>query len=343
MIDATGQRANETGWTKDAIRAQKKAKAKADRAAFARGLGAAWDFFLRNLLLWLSVAALVSIAAWEWFNTSRGWANLYPSAGGFIYAGAIGAVALYFYAFRRWRENGRAGKQKEAWISLSVALSAWLVCVAGVWIATATASEHARAVAESSRKELNGLKLKREELAAKVELNDPELFKLALEADQRKLKALVDTAMGTHGLPDLDVREPSDPVDKHGCPAPPKKFMIDRLCVQANGGIDPFNGEVTEGLRTEIKRDEKRLKDAEESKADLDKLDAQIKAYPIIQGDETANALGQMFQGQGGAALSWLLLGLSSLFLYGGGWLGDWVFERLEQIRAANRTAKAGP
>lgn len=329
-IDPTAQRANESGWTKEARRAEKRAKSKAEWdariKAIRSGVAIAWDFFLRNLLLWVSIAGLVSVATWEWWNTSLGWQKLYPSAGVFAYVGAIGAIVMYFWGFREWRENGRAGKPAFQWLSVTIA--AYVVCVAGVFIATATASEVARRAAEESRVELNRLIIARDDLASKVELNDPELMQMALEADRRTLKALEDTARGTYDMPDLD--------QGSGCPAPPKKFTMERLCAQANGGIDPFNGEVIAGIRSEILRGEKRAKDAALDAEALAALESQIDNFHVVQGDETAAALGDMLsiENAGGSVLSWLLLGLSSLFLYGGGWLGDWVFERIEAMRA---------
>lgn len=357
-MDATGQRANETGWTPEAIKAEKKArriaqraakkaKAKADRSVI-------WQFFLRNLLVWLAIAGLVATSSWEWVNTSRGWAYLYPGLHPVFPAiGAVGAIILFFFAFRQDRENSRAAdfweetdpkkskaRRKDSYIWRSVTLAAYLVCVAGVFIATATAAETAQRVAKESRKAFNELVVKRNEVATKVELNDAEILQLQLDSDMRTLKALEATAKATHGLPNLDMREDGLPDDKHGCPPPPKKFMASRLCIQANGGIDPFNGEVMQGLRTEIKKDELALKNAQGFATELAALEKQIKDYPLIQGDETADAVGNMVSGNGGSALGWILLVLSSLFLYSGGWLGDWVFERIERIREASKAAK---
>ena len=120
---------------------------------------------------------------------------------------------------------------------------------------------------------------------------------------------------------------------------------MERLCAQANGGIDPFNGEVIPGIRSEILRGEKRAKDAGADAEALASLDAQIRNFNVVQGDETAAALGDMLSidNAGGSALSWLLLVLSSLFLYCGGWLGDWVFERIEVLRPGSRAKAKGP
>lgn len=358
MIDATGTRANETGWTPEAIKADRKAKRAAAKAAKkAKGKAsraAAWDFFLRNLLVWLAIAGLVATSSWEWVNTSRGWAYLYPGLHPIVPPiGAVGAIILFFFAFRQDRENSRAAdfweetdekksraRRKDSYIWRSVTLAAYLVCVAGVFIATATAAEKAQRVAKESRRAFNELVVKRNEMATRVELNNPEILQLQLDSDKRTLKALESTARDTHGLPDLQMREDGDPADKHGCPPPPKKFMASRLCIQANGGIDPFNGEVIQGLRTEVEKDELALKNAQGFADKLAELEKQIKNFPAIQGDETADAVGNMVSGNGGSALGWILLVLSSLFLYAGGWLGDWVFERIERIREATRAAK---
>lgn len=335
-IDPSGQRANETGWTKDAKRAEKKARDKAARKAFVanvRGwISAVWDFFLRNLVLWLAVAGLIALATWEWWNSARGWRNLYPDAGIFTYVGAIGAVVLYFHSFRQWRENGRAGRGSEATIWLSVTIAAYCVCVIGVFVATATASEKADRIAREGRKELAQMKVDREALEAKVELNDPKTLQLILETDQRTLDAFVDAAKRTHGMADLDVGS--------GCPAPPKKFTMERLCAQANGGIDPFSGEVMPGLRSELKRDQLAIDNANADAQALVDLEAAIKNFHVQEGDATADALGEMLSMNGGTVLSWLLLFLSSAFLYGGGWLGDWVFERVEAMRVLARKAR---
>lgn len=337
-IDPTAQRANDTGWTKAARQAEAKAKSKAEwdaRWGKVKAFGAAaWDFFLRNLLLWVSIAGLVSVATWEWWNTSAGWQKLYPAAGVFAYVGAIGAVVIFFWGFRQWREQGRAGKPALQWLSVTVA--SYVVCVVGVFIATATASEVARRAAEESRIELNRLIIDRDDLRAKVELNDPELMQMALASDQRTLKALEDTARGTYDMPNLD--------QGGGCPAPPKKFTMERLCAQANGGIDPFNGEVIPGIRSEILRGEKRAKDAAADAEALAALESQVRNFHVVQGDETAAALGDMLsiENAGGSALSWLLLVLSSLFLYCGGWLGDWVFDRIETMRPGARKKPGG-
>jgi hypothetical protein len=365
-IDPIAQRANETGWTREAKKAEadrkraaKQAKDKAAAAAFWKTVrsyvAGTWDFFLRNLLLWVAIAGLVSVATWEWWNTARGWEKLYPAAGAFVYAGAIGAVVMYFWGFRMWREFGKTAAglvdkvdddltqltpqervllrstRKDSMIWLSATVAAYFVCVVGVFIATATAAEVAKRAAEESRIELNRLIIARDDLKARVELNDPELMEMAVASDRRTLKALEDTARGTYDMPDL---EPGS-----GCPAPPKKFMMERLCVQANGGIDPFNGEVMAGIRSEIERGDKRVKDATADAEALEKLEDQVDNFHVVQGDETAAALGDMLSidKAGGSALSWLLLILSSLFLYGGGWLGDWVFERIEALRPGAR------
>ena len=335
-IDPAGQRANDTGWTKAAKRAEKKARDKAARKAFFAGIrgwiATVWDFFLRNMVLWLAVAGLIALATWEWWNSARGWKNLYPDAGGFIYIGAIGAVVLYFHSFRQWREHGRANRAGDSRIWLSVTIAAYCVCVIGVFVATATASEKADRIARDGRKELAQMKVDRQQLAAKIELNDPATLKLILETDTQTLDAFVDAAKRTHGMPDLDMGS--------GCPAPPKKFTMERLCAQANGGIDPFSGEVMPGLRSELKRDQLAIDNAEEDVEALADLDTAIKGFHVQEGDATADALGEMLSMNGGTVLSWLLLFLSSAFLYGGGWLGDWVFERVESMRVLARKAR---
>jgi len=373
-LDPSAARANEQGWSREALAADKKrqreekaAKKKADGKAFRARVGNfladCSDFMLRNLMLWLAIAGCLAIGAWEWINTSRGWLKLYPGVGFFIYVGAIGAVAGYFTSFWRWREGARMVEaaivahpgdenaadmaarpyRKIVLIWLSVTVASYLVCVAGVFIATATASQIAENEAKASRQGLRTLTVERNDLREQVELNDPELLQLAKDADERKLKALEGSARTTYDMPDLAVREPGEPEDKHGCPAPPKKFIQARLCAQANGGIDPFNGEVLEGIRIEIKRDELALKNALADVEKLAALDKQIADFHVLQGDETAAALGQMFTIEGGTVLSWLLLVLSSLFLYSGGWGADWVLETIEAKRKAAKERRSKP
>lgn len=347
-IDPAGQRANDTGWTKEALKAEqdarRAAKRKADKArnkaefqakvaAVKAWVWGVWDFFLRNMVLWLALAGVIAIGAWEWWNTSRGWTNLYPGLPPLApYIGALGAVVLYFHSFREMRDHYRAKRTGQGNIWVSVTVAAYLVCVTGVFIATATAAEKAERVAKDSKTFYNRIVLARDKLQAKVDLNDPEFLKLARDADATTLSALEDTAKTTYQMPDLKLGS--------GCPAPPKKFVMERLCAQANGGIDPFNGEVLQGIRHDLEMDDKRLRDAEADVEDLKILNNQVRDFHVVQGDETAAALGQMFSVEGGTAMGWILLVLSSLFLYGGGWLGDWVFERIEAMRLAARAAK---
>src|SRR5690242_20075531 len=119
-LDPAATRANETGWSKDALAAEKarkkaeKKKAGKERwaARWRAVLGGAytvWDFFLGNLMLWVSIAGCLAIGAWEWLNTSRGWHVLYPGIPpAATYVGAIGAVVAYFASFWRWRETARS-------------------------------------------------------------------------------------------------------------------------------------------------------------------------------------------------------------------------------------------
>lgn len=325
-IDPAAARANEGGWSKAARRAERAARFKASVAA-------AWDFFLRNQILWLALAGMIAIGAWEWWNTSRGWTNLYPGLPAVVpYIGALGAIILYFHSFREMREHFRAGRKGEAAIWVTVTLAAYAVCVVGVFIATATAAEKADRVAKESRREYNTLVIARDKLKSKVELNDPELLTMAVAADRTTLEALEQTAKATYGMKDL--------TPGSGCPAPPKKFTMERLCAQANGGIDPLNGEVLAGIRQDIERGEKLVRDSAEDTEALRILEQRVAGFKIAQGDETAAALGDMFQADGGTAMGWLLLVLSSLFLYGGGWLGDWVWERVEKLRVQAPRAK---
>ena len=69
-LDTTGERANQKGWTKEALQAERQAKREARRAAgkawrqgFVRGVGKAladtWDFLLRNVLLSLAIGVAI--------------------------------------------------------------------------------------------------------------------------------------------------------------------------------------------------------------------------------------------------------------------------------------------
>lgn len=339
-LDGAGQRANDQ-------ELNAKARWNAGWNAFWSGLGGfiagAWDFFLRNLLLWMAIAFLAGLYTWEWWNSGRGWVDLYPGAGVLAFIGAAGAVGLWFFAVGRAREDFRA-KKNDGWMWTGVSVAMFIVSVIGVWAAVASNSIASRRDAKESRIEYAKLIGKRDALAAKVEINDPAAIAVQVDGARQTLKAMVETGKVTYSLPDLDIGG--------GCPDQQKRAIAQSLCAQANGGFNPLTGQTIEtGFRTRIAQLDAAhaaaLKDAEA----LQVLQNSVDHFTVKTGDETADAMGDMitpFSGQvtdsqKSAAMGWVYLVLSSLLLGGGGFLGDWVFQTIEDRRqAAKVKAKAG-
>lgn len=350
-LDTTAERANEPGWSREALKAakakkkaDKKIKAKADRRAFfgkvRRVIADIWDFILRNMLLTLALGASIATAAWEWFNSARGWRDLYPGIPVFwTYVGAAGAVALWYIAFRKTREEAREPEATRSGVEIGgwflAAVCAFVVCVAGVFVATATNSVEAQRAAKESRREYIGLVAKRDSLKEQVDLYGPDYWQQMIIQDQRTMDAQVNIAKGTFGMADLEV--------DGGCAAQKLSFNQRRLCARVNGGVDEFSGEAVIGIRNEIARSERQLGIAEQNVADLAALQLQVASYRVLSGDETAEAMGSMFGDvmKGDSIMGWVLLALSTIFLLASGWAADWAMESIERKRIAGRK-KAG-
>jgi hypothetical protein len=349
-LDTTASRANEPGWSREALRADKekkkadkKAKAKAGRQAVFRAignfLGDVWDFILRNLLLALALGASAATGAWEWVNSGRGWLDLYPGLGLWTYVGSAGAIFLWYLGFRKAREEGREPKDKRSMVEITgwagAAFTGYFVLVAGVFIATATNQIEAQRAAKESRSEFVQLRSDRDALRQKLELYPVEYWEAAIVQDERAIEAQTGIAKGSFEMPNLDYGE------KGAC-AGKLSFNQRRLCAIVNGGVDEYTGERIIGLRAELDQSKRGLKTAKEDAATLADLDAKVRNFKVVTGDETAEAVNAMFgEEKGDAALGWLLLALSSVFLLGSGWATDWVFETIERKRKAGRV-KAG-
>lgn len=358
-IDPTAERANDPGWTKQAkaeAKAQARAQARAEKARVdaAKKAGAqawrravlhnvgrffveAWDFILRNLMLSIAIGATIATGAWEWWNSSRGWQDLYPGAGLFAYIGALGAVGLWFVAFRMAREEGRKPKGERSvpelvgWIV--AALFSYIVCVAGVFVATATNSIEAQKAASQSRIDYSDLVAKRDTLQETLETFSVEYWEAMIKQDRRTLDAQLGIARGTFEMADLDV---------DGACAAKLSFNQRRLCAQVNGGIDEFTGQPVKGLRSELERSEFNLTTARANVEKLADLEKQIQEFRVLSGDETSEAMGSMFDFmKAEASMGLILLFLSSVFLATSGWTGDWSLQKIEAQRIAGRQ-KAG-
>lgn len=346
-LDTTAERANTKGWTKEALQAERQAKREAKRAAgkawrlgFVRGVGKAladtWDFLLRNVLLSLAIGVAIGTGVWEWWNSARGWQDLYPGVGLVAYIGAAAAVGSWYVGFRMARlearkpKGDRSGVELTGWI-LTTAF-AYIVCVTGVFIATATNSVEAQNAAKQSRAEFAELLVRQSTLEAALDVYSVEYWEAMIKADERSIASQLSMAQGTYEMFDL---EPTG-----GCAEPKLSFNQRRACVRMNGGVDEFSGETVLGLKTERERSERGLKKAQKSALELAEVQNRVKHFDVLTGDETAQALGQMAGlGNGEAALAFLLLFLSSLFLAGSGWSTDWALEELDRKRAAARAA----
>ncbi|MGL4443096.1 MAG: hypothetical protein ACRCU1_05690 [Alsobacter sp.] len=337
-LDDAGSRANQPGLTKAALKAERKAAAKARRAAWwasiKSGVAEARDFILRNLVLSLAFAALASLFAWEWFNSARGWGKLYPGLEGLAVIGAAGAVGLYFIAVHKGIEYFRQKDLGWGFLWASVAAAMFVVSLWGVWSAVASNSVAAREAAETSRKAYQELTLEIAELEDDLEINSPEIFELAINRDSRALAGLIATARGTYGMQDLDV--------EGACAGEKLNFNQRRYCTFANGGIDENTGRAVDGLRSEIEASQRGLKLAQEKAAELAELKTKAAGYVIDRSDEqyqaveafaTATVSAEKINGIAFAVVS-------ALLLFGGGVLGWWVFEQIEAKRAAAKLAR---
>lgn len=358
-LDRAAEHANETGWTREAKKAERnrlkaekraarKAKAKADRRAFFGAVGNViadiWDFLLRNIVLALALGGSIATGAWEWVNSGRGWLDLYPGVGIWTYVGSAGGILIWYLGFRRAREEAREPKATRSWFEVGgwgvAAFTGYAVLVAGVFIATATNQVEAQRAAKESRKEYVALVVDRDKLKAHLEVFDVEYWDQMIVQGTRAIEQLTNNAKGSFDMPDLEVAG--------GCAAAKLNFNQRRLCARMNGGIDEFSGETVKGLRAEFEQSQRGRAKAVEDEKELANLNAQIKAFKIKTGDETAEAVGAMFaeetsDGDASRSLGWVLLALSSLFLIGSGWATDWALETIERKRKMARAKKGKP
>lgn len=314
-LDLTGARANEPGLTRQALKAERRAKAKADRAAFFAAAGRIVPrIFLGSFLLSIAAAATI----YEWWTSARGWQDLLPGVGVFAYAGSTASVGFWYAGIYKVREQLKAGDKTEARIWMAVAASAFVICITGVAIATLTNTGEARTAAQESRRELAQLTTKRDELVDKLDLYSLDFWTSAVAADERKLAAQLAIARGTFDMPDLDI---------DGACSRKLSFEQRRACVHANGGVDPHTGVEVQGIRYEIERSRNGLKQAEADAKQLAELQTTIREFDLGTGDATANALAQFLKGEDAAntALLTIFVVLASLFLFCGGFYGDYV------------------
>jgi len=355
-LDPTAERANTPGWTKEAIKAdkaaRKEAKRQADKAwrrAFVAGVGKTiadfWDFLLRNVLLSIAIGASIGTACYEWWNSSRGWQDLYPGMGWVAFVGAAAAVGMWYVAFRMTRLEGRKPKpanheKPEQHERSKVEFAGWFmatafsyfVLVTGVFIATATNSVEAQHAAKESRLARATMVAERDTLKDQLDIYNVEYWEAMIRADQRAVDSQLSMAKGTYEMADLD--------PNGGCAEPKLSFNQRRACARMNGGTDEHTGEQVIGLRTELERSERGLKKAKENETRLAQLETDLRNFVVLTGDETAEALGQMMDwARGETALAFLLLILSSMFLAASGWATDWALDELDRKRAAARAA----
>lgn len=314
-LDPTGLRANDPGLTREALKAERKAERKAWWAAFWAKAGRIVPRIVLGAFL-LSIAAAATI--YEWWTSARGWKDLLPGVGVFAYAAAAASVGFWYAGIYKVREQLAAGDKTEARIWMAVAAASYLICITGVAIATLTNTGEARAEALESRRELAQLTARRDELADRLDLYSVDFWTSAVAADERKLKAQLAIAKGTFDMPDLDIE---------GACSRKLSFEQRRACVHANGGVDPHTGVEVQGIRYEIERSRNGLQQAKADARQLADLETSIREFDLRTGDATANALAQFLSGEDAAntALLTIFVVLASLFLFCGGFYGDYV------------------
>lgn len=321
-LDITGLRANDPGLTREALKAERREKAKAGRQAFFAACGRVFTAIGRALPRIILGAILLSIAAaatvFDWYMSGRGWQDLLPGIGVFAYAGAAASVGFWYTGVYKARQELKAGDKVEARIWMAVSGAAFLICILGVGIATITNTGQARQAAQESRRELAQLTARRDQLADKLDVYSVDYWTAMKAADERKLAAQLAIAKGTFDMPNLDI---------DGACGQKLSFEQRRACVHANGGVDPHTGVEVEGVRAEIERSANGLKQAQDDARDLAELEQKIADFDLRTGDATVNALSGFFKGEDTA--NGVLLGifvlLSSLFLFCGGFFGDAV------------------
>lgn len=357
-LDTTAARANEPGFTKEAERKFRKAekdrrraeKKTANRAAWGkffgtiwRGIAETWDFAVRNLILTLAIASSIATASWEWMNSARGWRDLYPGYDFWTSIGALGSIGLWYLAFRKAREEGRktptlkpdqGGRSTTELVGwILAAMFSYLVCVAGVFVATATNSYQAQEAARKSKIEYANMVAKAEALRDTLDVYSVDYWDAVIKQQTRQLDSQLQIAKGTYEMADLDT---------NGACAGKLSFNARRLCVRVNGGVDEFSGEEVAGIRTELERSTRGKAKALADKEELAKLEGQIRTFRVLSGDETSAAMGAMISSiDAASSLGILYLILSSIFLLASGWSTDWSLEEIEKKRRAARL-KAG-
>jgi hypothetical protein len=322
VLDPLAAYANQPRMTKEARRAA----AKAGRQKLASGI---WGWLRAAaprvpivLLVLILLAVVVAASIFDWFMSARGWRDLLPELGFFANLGAGASVGFWYlglhYAIRFWRKADRFW----AIIWTVVAVSAYVICIVGVLIATVTNTSEARAAAEKSRAELLLLESRRDDLEAKLEVQGVEYWELRVKGAERKLAGQLAIAKGTLEMPDLDI---------DGACGRKLNFDQRRACVHANGGVDPHTGEEVRGARAEIEAAQQSLKQARLDQAGLVDLQTKIAAFELKKGDATAVALGEFLDGEaaGNTALMWAFAILAGLFLLCGGFFSYWLWALL--------------
>jgi hypothetical protein len=345
-FDPLLQHAEEVGLSRSVERDLRRRKAKAERQAALQRAGSGGVSFglftMKNALLFIAMPIVVAASMFDWYMSARGWQDLLPRIGFFAYIGAAASVGLWYVWVRRAREEFRAGNMGEGWLAATAAAAAYVICVTGVIVATATNAEEAQQAAKESRLDLAKLKADRDNLQGKLEIQDEAYWQAALGNYERQLRSHEAIAQSTYKMPNLEVEKACSGQFTEGGPVAKLNFNQIRSCVHANGGIDPHTGEAVIGLRAEIEQAQQGLESAQQDRAKLDKLVQSIQDFHLIEGDATAIALAEMFGNafDGDQVLGWVFVVISALFLFAGGFLGDWVLERIELGRAAMKQAR---
>lgn len=319
-LDPTGARANDPGLTRDALKAEKRAKSKARWAAF-------WARVRANVPLALVYALVVAILAsatlFDWYMSSRGWQDILPGLGVFAFAGAAAAVGFwYFGSFQVGAElykNKALPKDKrdhtEAIVWTVVSVVAYFVCVGGVLVATLTNTAQAKMAAEDSRRAYTLLIAERDELAEYLETYSVDYWEQRVLADERTAKGRLNIAKATLGMADLDV--------DGGC-AQKLNFNQLRACAYWNGGTDPATGVDVDGILSDIEQDKAGLAQAQVNAKRLGELKDQVRTYKVKVGDETTRALAEYFESEttGNQVMILIITLFSAGFLLCGGLFG---------------------
>ena len=328
-LDPTGARANSAGFTKEAIRAERRRIAKAKWDARWKWLG---SNIPKALMYAIIVAVLTAATLFDWFMSSRGWQDILPGLGIFAWAGAAASVGFwYFGAFKTgeelYEQRGKAKDKRdyvEAYVWGTVSLVAYVVCVGGVIVATITNTSQAKFAAQESRQEYAQLLAKRDALAETLDLYSVEYWQQRVEADTRQARGQLNIAKATLGMKDLDV--------DGGC-AQKLSFDQRRACALWNGGLDPHTGVEVLGAIAEIAQSQAGLDKAVENETALKELELQVASYVVKTGDETARALGEYFQSEtaGNQVLMFIIAFFSAGFLLCGGLFGHGAVRMLKR------------